>query len=283
MVTDAAWLDYDRDGDPDLVIAGEWMKICLFRNDQGQFTDVTSEAALGETSGWWNCIEIADVDRDGDPDIIGGNLGLNSLLKASAKEPVELFLNDFDNNGTPDPVICSYQHGVSYPVASLDDLAGQISGLDKKFPNYADFGGKTMLDIFGKEVMQQTVRKKAELLESCLFLNNGNGTFTRVKLPVYAQFSTVRDILVDDFSKDGNMDMVLIGNNYAVRPSYGRYDASYGWFLAGDGNNAFKTLMPVESGLVLKGDARHIVPVTVAGKRYLVAVVNNGDLQVFGY
>ncbi len=281
MVTDAEWIDFDNDGDKDLAVAGEWMKVYIFRNDNGHFADITTAAGLDETSGWWNCLQVADVDNDGDPDLIGGNLGLNSILKASVKEPVEMYLNDFDNNGSPDQVICAYQDGISYPVASLDDLKGQISGLDIKYPAYSDFGGKTVLDIFGKNILDQSSVKKSVLFESCLFINNGDGTFKIKKLPVMAQFSPVREIVVSDFNHDGNIDLLLAGNDYAVRPSYGRYDASYGWCLLSDSAHDYKTLMPVESGLKIKGDARRIIPIEIAGKKYLVAVVNNGDLQVF--
>jgi len=102
---------------------------------------------MEDTSGWWNCIRAADIDGDGDQDLIGGNLGLNSILKASVKEPVEMYLNDFDDNGSLDHVICSYQDGISYPVASLDELISQLPGLEKKYPNYSDFGGKSVNDI----------------------------------------------------------------------------------------------------------------------------------------
>lgn len=281
MVTDASWIDYDRDGDQDLVLVGEWMKVCIYRNEKGHFTDVTGAAGLDETSGWWNCIQVADVDRDGDLDLIGGNLGLNSLLKASVKEPVEMYLNDFDNNGSFDQVICSYQNGTSYPVASLDQLAGQIAGLKKKYPNYSDFGGKTAKDIFGKGILEQSVLKRAVLLKSCLFLNNGDGTFETCELPKAAQFSPVRDILVHDFDLDGRMDLVLVGNDYAVRPSFGRYDASYGWCLLGEKGHGYNALMPVESGLVIKGDARRVRTIEVMGEHYIVAAVNNGSLQFF--
>ena len=283
MVTDAAWMDLNKDGRPDLVLVGEWMKVSIFRNDKGLFTDVTSAAGLDESSGWWNCIRISDVDGDGFPDLVCGNLGLNSMLKASVKEPVEMYLNYFDNNGSLDQVICHYQNGISYPFASLDELSAQISGLEKKFPSYSDFGGKTVREIFGKKAIEESMVKKATMFESCVFLNNGNGTFKIIKLPTLAQVSPVRDIIVNDINVDGKQDLILVGNDYAVRPSYGRYDASYGWCFLGAANNIYKPLMPVESGLKIVGDARKIVGIDIKGKHFLVAVVNNGDLQIFKF
>jgi enediyne biosynthesis protein E4 len=281
MVTDAVWTDYDRDGDPDLVVTGEWMRITVFRNDKKHFTEVTAAAGLEETSGWWNCIEAADVDGDGDIDLIGGNLGLNSILKASPAEPVEMYLSDFDNNGSLDQVICSYQQGTSYPVASFDELKSQIGGLDKKFPSYTAFAGRTTADIFGKSALEQSVLKKAVLFESCLFVNNGDGTFTKKTLPTNAQFSPVRGILAQYVDHDGNSDLLVVGNNYAVRPSYGRYDASYGWFLKADTSHTYKALMPAQSGFIVKGDARKIRRITINAKPYVVVAVNNGELQIF--
>lgn len=281
MVTGAVWFDFDGDGDKDLAITGEWMNICLFRNDNGKFNEVTRSAGLANTSGWWNCLKAADIDGDGNIDLIAGNLGLNSMLKASRDEPVEMFVSDFDNNGTSDPVICSYQNGISYPFASLDELSAQISGLEKRFPKYSGFGGKTITDIFGKNAIDKALVRKAEMFGSSVFMNNGNGTFRQESLPPFTQFSPVRDILAEDIDKDGLKDLIIAGNDYEVRPSYGRYDASFGWFLRGDADHSFKTLLPVESGLAIKGDARRLAFIEIKGKPYLVAAVNNGELQVF--
>lgn len=285
MVTDGKWLDYDQDSDPDLVLVGEWMEVKLFRNDDGHFEDVTLNAGLSKTSGWWNCVQVADIDQDGDLDMIGGNLGLNSVLKASNSEPVEMYLNDFDNNGSLDQVICSYKNGVSYPIASLDELAGHIAGLKKKYPNYSDFGGKTAKDIFGQKKLEQALVKRAVLFESCLFLNRGDGSFEIIKLPVFTQFSPIRDIVVRDFNRDGENDLVLVGNNYVAKPSVGRYDASYGWCLLGCDRDmsVFSVLMPVVSGLKVEGDAREVRGIDIGNKHYLLTVVNDGKLQIFEY
>lgn len=281
MVTDAIWTDYDRDGDNDLVIAGEWMDICILKNEKGNFTDVTNLSGLKETSGWWNCIQAGDIDNDGDIDLIAGNLGLNSTLKASVREPVEMFLNDFDNNGSVDQVICSFEKGISYPVASFDELAAQIAGLDKKYPSYAAFGEKTVTEIFGKEAIGKSITKKAELFESCIFLNKSDGTFEIKKLPVWAQFSPVRDILFQDINADSVPDIVLAGNNYQASPSSGRYDASFGWYLQGRGISEYKTIMPVESGLKIEGDARKLLTIKISGEEYLIAAINNSNLGIF--
>jgi len=281
MVTDACWMDYDQDGDNDLIVVGEWMKVSILTNNKGFFTDATRKSGLEKTSGWWNCIRASDVDGDGDLDLIGGNLGLNSMLKASVKEPVEMYLNDFDDNGSLDQVICSYREGISYPVATFDEMISQMPFLKERFKSYSDFAGKTAKDIFGENTIKKSVLKSAVVFETCLFLNNADGTFKTEKLPNIAQVSPVRDIIVNDYNLDGKMDLVLAGNNYAVRPSMGRYDASYGLCLLGDTGHGFKPLMPVISGLKIIGDARKILPINIKGKHYLVAAVNNGDLQIF--
>jgi hypothetical protein len=279
MVTDACWTDYDNDGDKDLIVVGEWMKVTIFRNDGGNLTDVTKNSGLEETSGFWNCISAVDIDGDGDMDLIGGNLGLNSILKASVKEPVTMYVNDFDKNMILDQIICSYQDGINYPVASFDELVSQIPSLGKKFASYADFGGKTPRQIFGSSI-NRSIIKDAVLLESCIFINNGDGTFKINRLPVMAQFSPVRSILAGDFDKNGITDLILAGNDYTVRPSMGRYDASFGWFLSGSGNG-FKIPFPSECGLKIKGDARKILTIMIRGNQYLVAAVNDGDIQIF--
>jgi hypothetical protein len=281
MVTDACWFDYDMDGDPDLVVVGEWMNVSIYRNDEGAFKEITERCGLAETSGWWNCIRVADLDLDGDLDLLGGNLGLNSMLKASVQEPVELFLNDFDNNGIPDPILCAYSEGTSYPIATLDELKRQIIGIEQQYPAYADFGEQTISEIFGEEKVAQSLHKQAVLFESAVFLNRGDGTYETRPLPTEAQFSPVRDLLVDDFNEDGFPDLLLAGNNYSTRPSLGRQDASYGWFMVGNGAPEFKTVNPARSGFLMSGDARKLHLLEIEEKAYLLLMPNNGEIQLF--
>jgi len=283
MVRDACWLDHDQDGDPDLVVAGEWMNISIFSNEQGIFTDKSTEAGLGETAGWWYCITAADLDMDGDMDLIAGNHGLNSMLKASPDEPVELWLNDFDNNGIPDPILCSYYKGASYPIASLDELRRQIIGIERIYPSYASYGGQTAQDVFGEELLSRSTLKRAVMFESVVFINNGDGSFETRALPIEAQFSPVRDILAGDFNEDGMPDLLLAGNNYSTRPSLGRQDASYGWLIPGNEDLKYEILSPSESGFLLQGDARKMHLIETEDAALLMCLPNNGKLQSFTY
>jgi hypothetical protein len=280
MVTDACWFDYDGDGDPDLAVVGDWMKVSLFTNEGGRFTEATREAGLEQSSGWWKCVEAADLDGDGDMDLVCGNQGLNSMLKVSPEEPVQMYLNDYDNNGIPDQLITAFENGVSYPIASLDELTRQILGLENKFPSYADYGGKQLEDIFGDELLSKAYVLKAERFESTLFENTGNGNFESTNLPMEAQFSPIRDIKVADINQDGIPDLILGGNNYGMRPSLGRQDASYGSLLLGLQDLSYVALRPTESGLWLDGDFRKFHYLSIDVNEFLVAVANAGDIQV---
>jgi enediyne biosynthesis protein E4 len=280
MVTDAQWSDYDHDGDSDLVVTGEWMNIKLFKNDRGFLKDISNEAGLAGTSGWWNCVRVSDLNGDGLPDLACGNLGLNSLLKASPAAPLRLYVSDFDNNGIPDQIICREINGKYYPMASLDELADQVVGLRNRYPDYSGFGGKAISEIFSREALDKALMSKAEMFESSVFLNSGNGTFRPVKLPVEAQFSTVRDFLAWDLNNDGHKDLILEGNSYSFRPSYGRFDAGYGLCLINE-NDTYKALTPVESGLFVIGDTRRIIPLSIAGKDHIIISLNNDSLKVY--
>ena len=281
MITDARWLDYDGDGDSDLIAVGEWMPVTVFRNDGGRLTDVTAEAGLGKTNGWWNCIEAADFDGDGDLDLVGGNHGLNSRFVASKEGPLTLYINDFDRNGTVEQVLCYYEDGNSYPFALRHDLVTQMPHLKKKYLKYENYKEQTITDIFSPEELEQTVELKAYDMATSYFANNGDGTFSVQALPTAAQFSPMYGLAVEDVDGDGHKDLLLAGNFYEAKPETGRYDADYGLWLKGDGQGNFEAIRSAASGFRTSGEVRDLDLIEAGGKRLLLVARNSAPLQVF--
>ena len=281
MVTSAAWVDYDHDGRLDLIVAGEWMPIHVFHQEDGHFVDRTVEAGLAGTEGWWNSVTVADLNGDGRPDLVLGNLGRNSYLQASPTEPARLYVGDFGHNGTLEQILTFYKHGVSYPVAGRDELISLIPRLRDRYATYAAFGAARVEDILPAGELAQASVREARILASSVALNNGNGTFTLAPLPAEAQFAPIRAVLVGDFDGDGRPDLLVGGNLYGVPPVLGRYDASYGLLLSGMGDGRFSSVDMERSGLMIEGQVRHIGWLRQAdGKRIIVVARNNDKLQV---
>ncbi len=281
MITDATFADVDGDLDEDLLVVGEYMPIKVFVNDGGKFIDQTTQSGLEKSNGWWNRLEVADLDNDGDIDFVVGNHGLNSRFRASIEKPVCMYINDFDQNGTIEQLVCTYNGDKSYPMALRHDLVSQIPALKKKYLKYENYKNQTITDIFTPEQIKNAVTLEAYNLSTSILINDGHGKFRQKALPVEAQLSPVYGIEIADFDADGNQDILLGGNFYKTKPEVGRYDASYGLLLAGDGKGNFTPLSADQSGIRIDGEVRDIISISSAKETLILASRNNDSILTY--
>jgi hypothetical protein len=279
FVKDATWADIDHDGDDDLVVVAEWKPVTIFYNNKGKL-DLKQSAGLEGSRGWWNTIATADFDKDGDLDFVAGNLGLNSKLKATATSPVRMYVNDFDKNDSIEQILTHVVNGVEYPFNTRDEMTKQIPSLKKKYLSYQKFSHAKFSDFFSRDIIQESKLFEVNVFESVYIENRGNGDFEVKPLPKAAQMSTVNAFMIDDFNGDGNLDILAGGNFYRSNIQMGRYDASYGQVLVGDGKGNFKNIPSVQSGFSVPGEIRKLVPVKV-GDRIRYLIVRNNDSVKF--
>ena len=281
LVCASLWTDYDNDGWPDLLVAGEWMAPTFFRNEKGilnsQFSILNSQL-----KGWWNSLAAGDFDEDGDVDYVAGNLGLNNRYQPTPQQPVELFAKDFDQNGTLDPIMGHYIGGKLYPSAPRDQLAEQIPPLKKKFTSYAQYGGLMLNQIVDENVAKGALHVTATTFASSFIENKGGGKFAIRPLPDIAQVAPIFGMQATDADGDGHLDLLLVGNSYATDVLVGRYDAGKGLLLRGDGRGGFSPVSLQKTGLLADRDAKALAMVATGPRECLWLVSNNNDtLQVF--
>lgn len=280
MVTDAVWLDINKDGWQDLVVVGEFMPITIFENHAGKLVDATKAYGLSGTNGWWNRILADDFNNDGNIDLVVGNLGTNTQLKASATQPLTITYGDFYGNGMINPILCYFNGGKSYPFNTKDELADQFPAIQKKFLHYTDYADATLQDLFTADQLAKSTTVSINELQSVYLQNNGNKKFTISALPNCAQLSAVNGLVSADIDNDGNKDIIVGGNFYPFRVSLGPLDASVGLVLKGNGKGVFTPLPYTATGLYMPGDVRDIIKIKSGSKYVLAAAKNNGALQL---
>jgi hypothetical protein len=261
MVADAVWHDLDRDGSEELIVVGQWMPIRVFENSDGRLRDRTKKYFVQPYGGLWNTVVVEDVNRDGIADLIAGNLGLNSQIKADEDQPAELYYADFDDNGSVDPILSFYIEGTSYPYVTLDDLREQIPIVASRFSSYAAYAAAETRQLLTAVDLDKAKKLEVTWLETSLFMGTEAGRFERRALPIEAQFSPVFTITTLDYDRDGHTDVVLGGNINDARIRLGKYDANYGVLLRGRPNAAFEYVPQYQSGLTVRGDVRSVLEI----------------------
>ena len=261
MVTDASWTDLNGDKKPDLIIVGEWMPVTVFINTNGKLVNKTTDYFTKPYVGWWNKIQVDDFNEDGKPDLIVGNIGLNTQCKASDTEPAELIYKDFDDNGSVDPIMSFYIQGKSYPYITRDELLDQMSIMRTRFQDYKSYADASVKEIFTAEELEGAKSLKANYFKTAYFESSANGKFSEKVLPLQVQVSPVYTITSLDYDQDGKKDLLLCGNVSKARLRFGKYDANYGVLLKGNGKGKFDYVPQLKSGFTLKGDVRSVLPV----------------------
>lgn len=286
MICDATWSDADNDGDMDLILAGEWMPLTILINNNGSFSKTKTN--LQDERGWWNSITAADIDNDGDMDYILGNTGTNGYIRPSKNYPARIYAKDFDNNQSMDAILSSYQpahmHGDSmkeYPLARRDELIVEITPMKNKFPNYSSYARADMSLVLSDQERSGALKLVATTFNTYWIENKGNLQFELHALPAEAQRSVVYGIVAADINSDGNIDIILNGNEFGMAPHLGRYDAMNGLVLTGDGKGKFDPLSIMQSGLFIPGNGKALVQLASGDHILLAASQNQGDVRLF--
>jgi len=289
LLTDAAWTDFNNDGWQDIIYTGEWMAVRFLQNNGGTFTDVSTQAGTLGKTGWWNSILPADVDNDGDMDYIVSNLGLNSFYRANDKEPVSIYAKDFDGNGNFDAVPTLFLPASQtdpvrreFVAHTRDDMTKQLISFKSKFQNYNSYASATIDKMFTPDELKDALVLKANYFSHSLLKNMGGGKFEMNALPMGAQYVCMNGMIADDFDGDGNLDVLVNGNDYGTEVSVGRYDACNGLMLKGDGKGGFKAMSILQSGWFVPGNGKALVKLRGAGGNTLIAASQNkGAMKLF--
>ncbi|MBC8047793.1 MAG: VCBS repeat-containing protein [Fimbriimonadaceae bacterium] len=287
MVTSAIWTDYNKDSNLDLILTGDWMSIKIMKNQGGKFADETAGSGLENATGWWQSINGADFDNDGDIDYVVGNFGTNRRYKNTVSKdakplPLEGYLNDFDKNGTQDFIMAYYQHDILYPVKTRERILEQMPSITEKFPTWDSYGKASVSEIFGDD-LKKAIHRTAYVFNTSILVNEGNGKFTIKYLPNEVQISSTFGITIDDYNNDGYLDILQHGNFYNTEIEITRHDAGTGTLLIGKGNCEFSPVRSIYSGFKNDGDAKGMSVILAGINKQPVILCTNtaGPMQAF--
>jgi hypothetical protein len=275
MVTSADWIDVDKDGWPDLLVAGEWMPPVLFKNDHGKFTRVPLTDNDDALKGWWFSMSVADVNGDGYADILLGNYGLNSKLTASTEYPLKMFVaQDLGELRNANQILAIAKEGKYYPFLTKEDLEKHLPYLKRNYLSYGAMAGKTVEEIFGDR-LNHARELDVTTMASKLLINDGKGNFKAEDLPFSMQWSPIFAFAPYDYNNDGKMDILAGGNFFGVSPYEGRYDAMALCLSLGDGKGDFNNIIQHSGPLINSGEVRDIRLIHINGKPCLIIAKNN--------
>ena len=280
MITDAVWEDIDGDAKKDLIVVGDWMAPQIFKNTGRRLAPIKSN--LSEMSGYWNAVSCVDLNNDGKKDLVLGNRGSNFSYKTTAQNPMNLFVNDFDANGTIEQITTQTIDKKDIPIHLKKELSGQIPSIKKKNLSFADYCQKSVQDIFAPEIIANAIQRKAVIQESIVAFNNGKGQFDVQILPKEAQYSSVNTICATDVNNDGILDLILGGNQHDLKPQFGRLDANNGLVLLGSTSKKFIFMPNKTSGINLNGEVKTIQLLKNKNKSTtILAIIKNNKPKIF--
>jgi enediyne biosynthesis protein E4 len=307
MITAALWTDFNNDKNPDLIICGEWMPIRFFENKnarlparmtrsdgndkvgQGKLVEVTNSTGLKTENGMWRSLQAVDIDNDGDIDYVAGNMGLNNKYHSTAERPMMFYAKDMDKNGAVDLIPAYYiKNGEGkyelFPGIDRNQLADEMPAIKKKYLLHKDFSNINMEKLATEYGEDGWIKLKCETMQSVWIENLGQAKFKMHELPLQAQFAPVNAILPYDIDGDGNIDLIIAGNEYQAEAVTGRYDASYGLVLKGNGKGNFTAVDIIKSGFIIDGDVKVLKSINLGNKEELIiAAINDNNLKCFSY
>ncbi len=280
MITNAIWADMNGDNKKDLVTVSEWGTPKIFRNTGRRLAKMSS--SLDSLDGLWNIVEAADLDNDGDNDLVLGNQGANLHYKPTQKNPMKMWINDFDGNGTIEQIVTLNENGKDYPLHQKKELTNQIVSLKKQNLKASEYAKKTIEELWPREIIDNSIMKKSGISETVIAINEGGGKYSIKILPPRVQLSCICGISCMDVNNDGYMDLIMGGNNFEFKPQYSRLDANYGNVLLGNKELNFQWEDYTKSGFFIREEIKHLKQFKDRdGKSFVIAALNDAQPKIY--